>query len=270
MSTTSSDTQMDAHDYHTRRLSRRTAAVAAAFFLPHLRPGMRLLDCGCGPGTITVGLAESVAPGEVVGVDPLASRLAMASANAAAPGIVNARFEQGDMHALPFEDQSFDAAFVHAVMEHIAEPVAALAEVRRVLKPGGIIGVRSSAHGMAIQWPTPELIAAPMAVWQRQKATQGANWRIAPTLRELLRAAGFSQVVGSASVETYGTPEETRLFAEEASRAIVGSPTMHDALAAGFVTADEIARFNEGWQVWGEHPDAFYAVTWCEAIGRVD
>ena len=51
------------------RLERRTAARSAAFLLPHLRPGMRLLDFGCGPGSITVGLAGVVAPGEVVGVD---------------------------------------------------------------------------------------------------------------------------------------------------------------------------------------------------------
>src|SRR3712207_7201034 len=60
------------------RLARRTAADAAAFLLPHLRPGMRLLDAGCGPGTITVGLAGAVQPGEVVGIDPDAGRLEQA------------------------------------------------------------------------------------------------------------------------------------------------------------------------------------------------
>ena len=255
------------HDYHTRRLSRRTAGVAAAFFLPHLRPGMRLLDCGCGPGTITLGLAGAVAPGEVVGIDPLANRLGLARAAAAAQGVENVRFEQGDMHALPFDDAAFDAAFVHAVMEHIAEPVAALAEVRRVLKPGGVVGIRSSMHAAAVQWPQPELIETQMAFWTRQKATEGANWQIAPSLRAVLRAAGFSRVQGSASVEAHGTLDETREIAQAAIRAIEGSTTARDALARGFTDADELTRLKEGWLAWGEHPDAFYAVTWCEAIG---
>jgi ubiquinone/menaquinone biosynthesis C-methylase UbiE len=258
------------HDYHTRRLSRRTAGVAAAFFLPYLRPGMRLLDRGCGPGTITLGLAGAVAPGEVVGIDPLANRLDLARAAAASQGIENVRFEQGDMHALPFDDGTFDAAFVHAVMEHIAEPVAALAEVRRVLKPGGVIGVRSSTHAAALQWPNPGLVRIPDSVWTRQKATEGANWWIARSLREHVRAAGFSRVVGSASVETYGTVEETRQFADEAARVWADSDTVQDAIARGFTDADEVARVIEDWRAWGEHPDAFRAVVWCEALGWVE
>ena len=53
----------------------RTACVHGAFFLPYLHPGMTVLDCGCGPGTITIGLAEAVAPGEAVGVDLEASQV---------------------------------------------------------------------------------------------------------------------------------------------------------------------------------------------------
>jgi ubiquinone/menaquinone biosynthesis C-methylase UbiE len=258
------------HDYHTRRLSRRTAGVAAAFFLPHLRPGMRLLDCGCGPGTITLGLAGAVSPGEVVGIDPLANRLGLARAAAVTQGVANVRFEQGDMHALPFDAGVFDAAFVHAVMEHLAEPVAALAEVRRVLKPGSVIGVRSSTHAAALQWPDPELIRTQMAIFTRQKATQGANWWIAPSLRAQLRSAGFSRVVGSASVETGGTFEETRQLAEEAVLAATQSDTIADALARGFTNPEEVAGFGDRWRAWGDDPDAFYAVTWCEAIGWVE
>lgn len=260
----------ESHDYHTRRLSRRTAEVAAAFFLPHLRPGMRVLDGGCGPGTITVGLAHAVAPGEVVGIDPLANRLDLARSTAASQGVKNVRFELGDLYNLPFEDGAFDAAFVHAVMEHVTNPVGALAEVRRVLKPGGVIGVRSSTHAAALQWPNPELAQANASIWTRQKHAEGANWSVAPSLRGLLHAAGFSRVIGSASLETYGTPEETQMVSQEVVDILGTNPMIQDAIANGFTDADEIERLRAGWGAWGEHSDAFLAITWCEAIGWTD
>lgn len=120
----------------------RTAANVGGFFTPFLRLGMRLLDCGCGPGTITVGLAELVAPGEVIGIDASADLIATAQGNAARASVRNAAFQTGDVYSLPFADDSFDAVWVHALLEHLHDPVAALAEMRRVLKPDGIIGVR--------------------------------------------------------------------------------------------------------------------------------
>ena len=111
----------------------RTASQEAAFFLPSLRPGIRVLDLGCGPGSITLGLAEAVAPGEVVGVDFQPSQVAQAQALGAARGLMNVRFEVADVYRLPFPDGSFDAAFAHVVLMHLREPVRALAEMRRVL-----------------------------------------------------------------------------------------------------------------------------------------
>ena len=143
------ESQAEAHA-HDSRLSRRSAAVQAAFFLPYLRPGMRVLDVGCGPGTITLGLAEAVAPGEVVGVDIVEDRLHLARAAAEERALANVRFEPGDIHHLPFRDGEFDAALVHGVLEHLPDPLAALGEVRRVLRPGAVVGIRSPEHSLAV------------------------------------------------------------------------------------------------------------------------
>ena len=104
----------------------RTASKQASFFLPHLTPGMSLLDCGCGPGTITLGLAEHLTDGLVTGIDLDESALAPARASAQQDGISNVGFETGGLYELPFANNSFDAVFSHAVLEHLSEPVAAL------------------------------------------------------------------------------------------------------------------------------------------------
>ncbi|MGH2355024.1 MAG: methyltransferase domain-containing protein, partial [Chloroflexota bacterium] len=140
----------------------RTAAKEAAFFLPHLRPGMRLLDAGCGPGTITVGLAEAVAPGETVGLDSEASVLEGVRALAAARGVRNLRFETGDASALPFPDGSFDAVFAHTLLEHVRDPAGTLRELRRVLTPRGVLGVRDCDWGSGVFSPADPAVELAM------------------------------------------------------------------------------------------------------------
>src|SRR5437879_11110206 len=85
-----------------RHHARRTAEEAAAFLLPELRPGMRLLDVGCGSGSITRGLAERLAPGQVIGLDLSHETLAAARQDAAARDLANLPYEQGSGSDLPF------------------------------------------------------------------------------------------------------------------------------------------------------------------------
>lgn len=134
-------------------MAMRTAQTHAAFFLPKLKPGMSVLDCGCGPGTITIGFAEVVAPGQVVGTEIEESQVALARENASQRNIANARFEVADIYALPFESASFDAVFVSAVLSNLREPVRGLREAHRVLKPGGVIGIKEFDHGGDIFYP---------------------------------------------------------------------------------------------------------------------
>src|SRR5207244_1539895 len=121
-------------------LSVRTAA-AFGFLQPHLRPGMRLIDCGCGPGSITVDLAQQLAPGDLVGIDVRPEAIEEARALAKQRGIENVTFDVGSVYELPYPDASFDAATACAVIQHLERPVDALREIRRVLRPGGMVGV---------------------------------------------------------------------------------------------------------------------------------
>ena len=102
-----------------QRLQKRTATKEAGFLLPHLSPSMRLLDCGCGPGSITVGLAEAVAPGRVVGVDIEPNQYRSAWSQMAKHPETNLRFASADVYHLPFAANTFDAAFLHNVLSHL-------------------------------------------------------------------------------------------------------------------------------------------------------
>src|SRR5687767_1693770 len=126
---------------HHIYLGLRRAKEWVGFFLPHLRRGYAVLECGCGVGSITLDIAELVAPGRVVGIDMNESQLAIARKNAAARGLSNVSFERGNVYSLHFSDATFDAVLAHTLLIHLNDPLSALKEMRRVLKPGGVIGV---------------------------------------------------------------------------------------------------------------------------------
>ena len=106
-----------------QRHASRTVVRQAAFFLPHLRPGMSLLDCGCGPGTITIGLAQIVNPGQVVGIDMESSMVERARALGREQGLPNVHFQVANVFELPFSDGSFDAIFAHTLLYHLNQPL---------------------------------------------------------------------------------------------------------------------------------------------------
>ena len=97
------------------------AAKHAFFFLPHLGPGMDVLDCGCGSGGITLDLAQAIRPGSVIGIDVAEVEIERARLRAKQGSTSNVHFEIGDIRALPFPDRSFDAASAHNVLEHVTE-----------------------------------------------------------------------------------------------------------------------------------------------------
>jgi len=241
---------------HRPAHAQRTAQSQAAFLLPHLRPGMALLDLGCGPGTITAGLAEIVAPGHVVGVDLDPSL---------PEGAAGVTVVAADVHRLPFADASFDAIYASALLQHVPDPLAVLLEARRVARPGAVIGVVDADWGGQLRYPQDDLLSRADEV--ARGIRQGTSPEVGRQLRSLLVEAGFSRCEGFARVGCDASQESVRALGEHAAAGFEHQAAIERAVAAGLATADEMAECARAWREWGAHPGAYLARLWCEAIG---
>jgi ubiquinone/menaquinone biosynthesis C-methylase UbiE len=248
-----------------RFLTWRTAETTAWFLTPHLRPGMRLLDCGCGPATITVGLAERVAPGEAVGVDLAPVQVERGRALARERGLGTLRFQLADITALPFPDAAFDAAFTSNVLQYLADPLVGLRELRRVLTPGGVIGVVDADVSTLRLAPESAFTRAFLPLFRRWRE-QDASPYVAPELRRLLREAGFTRRQAFAYVEFHATPEETRALAEGLVDLLAG-PMGTVVTEQGWADRATLDGLMAGARGWGADPDALWASLQLAAVG---
>jgi SAM-dependent methyltransferase len=191
-------------------MTRRRLDPNGAFFLPHLQPGTSVLDCGCGPGTITRDIARQVSPGTVTGVDFNADQVALASREAKAQGIANVDFRQCSVYALPFSDNSFDAVFSHALLEHLKEPVKAAVEIKRVLKPGGMLGVCTPDWGGFLLAPPSEKLLLAFEAYKQLQNRNGGDVYCGHKLGMYVEQAGFENIVMRSRYENYDPPDRNR------------------------------------------------------------
>jgi SAM-dependent methyltransferase len=265
-----SDTYTHGHHDSVLRSHRwRTAANSAAHLLPHLEPGMSLLDIGCGPGTITIDLAGRVAPGRVVGIDRSAEVIAEAERlRREQPAADNVAFQAGDVYALGFDDQSFDAVHAHQVLQHLTDPVAALVEMRRVLRHGGILAVRDSDYGAFVWAPADPLLDRWMALYHDVCRHNGADADAGRHLLGWARAAGFSTIEPGSSTWTFADASSRRWWGDLWAERVTDSALAEQAVSYGLSTQDELRAISQAWRRWAEDDDAFFAVLHAELIAR--
>ena len=247
----------------TNILANRSAAQYAAFFTPYLKPGMTVLDCGCGPGTITIGLAELEQTINVTGVDLNEDQINRARGSAAEKGISNVRFEIGSVYELPYPDESFDAVFSNALFVHLANPADAIRESRRVLKNGGFLGIRQGVHNLDLIYPPDPKLQRWFETYAEVLRRNGGNPDVGGRLGAMLKKSGFSDVIMTASLSCHsaGPP------AQELSEQMAGLPILGQAVESGIITEEESQDMSAAWLHWGTHQDAFLARPWGEAVG---
>ena len=247
-------------------LDRRSVHSNAAYLLPLLKPGLRVLDFGCGPGTLSVGLARAVEPGELHGIDMEASQIELASAAAQGGGHANATFHVGDVTDLPFDDDSFDVAHCHTVLMHVPETQATLAEVMRVLRPGGIIASREMMVSSSFLHPRDEDTDAAWTTFARLLAGNGGHPEMGLELKAKLSEAGFADIRTSASFDFFGTAEDVAFFHGFINDWFY-SPNVTAAIVKfGLATQQDLDRWQARMDEWKADPGAVGAIAFGEAI----
>ena len=249
--------------------SRRGAADSAAYLLAHLRAGMDLLDVGCGPASITADLAERVAPGRVVALDAAAGALEAARKTLRERGLSEqVEVTSGDVMALPFEDASFDVVHAHQVLQHLADPVGALAEMRRVTRPGGIVAVRDAVYSAMTWFPEPAGMEQWRSVYMATARANGGEPDAGSRLLSWARAAGFTDVTASASTWCYATPADRTWQSQTWAQRCLTSFGPR-AVELGLADRADLEAMAQAWRQWGASEDAWFVVVHGEVLARV-
>lgn len=256
------------HDDSVLRSHRwRTAENSAAYLLEHLQPGMDLLDVGCGPGTITVDLAARVAPGRVKGVD--ASEEVIRAASVAATGLAApVDFAVDDAYHLDAADASVDVVHAHQVLQHLDDPVAALREWGRVVRPGGLVAARDADYAAMAWHPASPLLDRWLELYRDAARRNRGEPDAGRRMLAWAHAAGFADVRATASVWCFTEPDDKAWWSQTWAERFTSSAVAHQLLEQDLADREELAAIAEAFHAWADHPDAWFLVPHGEIVCR--
>ena len=249
-------------------LRRYTAEASARHLLPYLRPGLRVLDFGCGPGTISVGLAKAIDPGTLHGVDMEASQIEVARSVAKATGRANTVFDVGDVADLPFDDGFFDVAHCHNVLMHVPDTAAVLAEVKRVLKPGGIIACREMNCESSFSQPNFGVLRKAWDMFEDLLAADEGHPQMGKELKTHIRAAGFENIQISMSFDVYSSDPDVEFIYHFANQWFLAPEITEAAIKYGASTRELCDQIADAYIEWRSHPGAVCGIAYGEAIAN--
>ena len=246
---------------------RATAENSAAFLLPYLKPGLNVLDFGCGPGSISVGFANAVAPGETHGVDMEESLIETAKSIAMSQGQDNAIFHVGDVTDLKFEDNFFDIAHCRSVLMHVPDTAAVLSEVKRVLKPGGIIACREMICESSFTHPDfDNVMRRSWDMFADLLSADDGHPQMGKDMKRHILEAGFTDIRMSASFSVYSYPAEIAYVSRLINHWLLSPEVAEAAIKYGASSESLIKDLQVAYGKWQEHPGSLFGFAYGEAI----
>jgi SAM-dependent methyltransferase len=242
----------------------RTLDNSAAHLIPYLADGQDVLDVGCGPATITIDLARRYPDSRVLGIDP---------ATAVIDGVTdlpdNCEVRVGDLFDGSLPDDAFDVVHAHQVLQHLDDPVAALREMRRVCRPGGVIAVRDADYAAMTWAPADPLLDRWLDAYRTVHRTNGHEPDAGRHLLGWALQAGFTDVTPSASAWCFATRADRSWWADTwADRVTAAESLLSQHLrAAGHGDAD-LAAMAQAWRQWATKDHGWFAVLHGEVVAR--
>jgi SAM-dependent methyltransferase len=247
----------------------RTAENSAGYVIPLLQPGLSVLDVGCGPGTITMDLAELVgAGGRVTALERTADALDLARVEADRRGTRNVDFVVGNVQALDLPDDTFDVVHAHQVLQHVDDPVQALREMRRVCRPGGVVAARDSDYSAFTWFPVVAGLDRWLEVYQRVARANDAEPDAGRRLLSWALAAGMTDVTAGSSTWCYSTPIDRAWWGGLWADRVVASDFARQAVDGGFASVAELQELAAGWRHWAAQDDGWFSVLHGEILAR--
>ena len=244
--------------------SKRSVNKEAAFFMPHIQKGSIILDCGCGPGTITIGMAMQKGIRKVIGIDISENQINSCRQRARQMKCTNVEFLVADIYNLQLPNNSIDAVFANGLFQHLERPEKALAEIKRVLKTNGVVGVRDDDHGSMIISPSDKKIDKMLSIFNKVMEHSGGNPNAGRYHKALLIDQGFINPIVSVSCEYDKNKEETY------KRACIARELLNNMeetiVEYGWATKVEIEDMKVSIDNWGRNPGAFNSTMWCEVV----
>ncbi len=249
------------------QFKQRTFVKQGAFLKPYLTPNLTVLDCGCGPGSMTLDIAELVSPGSVFGIDssPIQIEQALRLQNERA--ITNAHFTTGSAYSLPYADEQFDVVFAHAVLYHLLTPEKALAEFLRVLKPGGLVALRDACHSGDMMMPQTDYLTAAWTTIEKVFRYQGGNIYFGSEHKRLLLEQGFKNITITCTYDTFATDADKHSIRDYWQQ-FLNKDHRELILDQHWLTPTELIKQCEALDHWCDNPASFFARARCEAIAR--
>ena len=260
------DYTMGYGDAFIKFLSGASVEENIVFLRPHLRPGLRVLDVGCGPGHVSLAMARAVAPGEAYGIDMEPTQVEMSRQLAAELGAANATFDVADALRLPFDDGFFDIVNFCDVLAYIPDTQAVLSEARRALKPGGVVHCREMIVDSNFVHPTNRTLDMGWEMFASILESDDGHPQMGKEIYGHLCDAGFTDIRVSGAFNTFVNGELERFY-----NLVTGwflDVEMTDAAKIyGAATADDLSQLASAVELWREQSGAYAAFANGMAVG---
>ena len=215
-------------------------------------------------------LAQIVPDGEVIGLDSESTVIDQARSAAVARNLGNVSFEVGSVYALNHPDNSFDVVHGHQVLQHVGQPVEALREMYRVLKPGAILACRESDFSVNSWFPESAGIQSFQDLYMRVARSNGGDPTAGRKLHVWASEAGFDwkHIKSSASIWCFSTFEEREYWGGMWASRLLHSDLVQQAISGGHAAQGDLLEMSQAWQDWIPNPAGRFVIQHGEILCR--